>query len=179
MKKAFTITLIFITGAVIVSYLNSFRKTRFDKSHIDNLNIYKQAQKILFDLKDSIKSNLNYSEVDTLRQIELPTIFSANEFYFTNTVLKENSNIPALLKLQTLWDNNSVGQLRLDNDNTVVFNIKFYDGIFVTPIIFHYIAYDPTHKFINEKNKYPFEVIKSKYLDNNWVYVVAKNFFDD
>jgi uncharacterized protein YxeA len=185
MKRVFTVILVLIVGAIMVSYLNSFQKTSFDESYIDNLEKYKQAQTILLNYKDSIKINLNYTGFDTLRQIDLPSIFIANEYYFTNTVLKENSNLPALRQLHSLWDtelmanNNSVGELRFDNDNTVVFNIKFYDGIFVAPMTFHYIAYDPTHKFIKEKNKYPFEVLKSQSLDNDWTYVIARKFFDD
>ena len=185
MKKALTIIFILIVSVVSISFLNNFRKTRFDQTYIDNLDKYKQAEKILLDNKDSIKINLNYTGFDTLRQIDLPAIFFANEFYFTNTVLKANTNLKALQQLRSLWDtdlmanNGFVGQLRFDNDNSVVFNVKFYDGIFVAPMTFHYIAYDPTHKFINEKNKYPFEVIKSQPLDNDWIYVIARKFFDD
>lgn len=170
---------IFIFSILFIWYwVNNIRKEFISDKFIDNLDKYKQAKEILLINKDTIKTNLNYKEYDSIQQVDRPTIFLANEFYFDNTIIKSNPTVPELRKLKTLWDTGLLeesGGINFDNDNTITFNVKTFTGGLLSSTIKHKIVYDPNHTYLDHNSE---KIDKHKILDKNWVYVIEGEYWE-
>jgi hypothetical protein len=186
MKKAVFVLLSVVLVAFGILYFKNYSKKNFKDKFADNLSRYKQDKAVLLLFKDSIKQKILAQEHEPWRSADTMTIFYGNKSYFENTILKSNQTVPELKKILLLWEDGLIqnndtggGDIWLDDDNTVGFNVKSYYGWFFMPSIMHYIVYDPKHKFVKDKNNYPFEVIQQKELDKDWIYVIVKKYFDD
>lgn len=152
---------------------------KIDQDKIDNLDKFIDAKNILLKNMEFIKLSVDYEEYDSIKQIHNSVIINSNQYYFENTISKENSE---LNKILSIWDNgliekdNVYGTIFLNKDSIVAFTTKFENGMFSG--IGHYIVFNPTNSNqIFKKNGN--EILELTKLDNNWYYLIQrKNFVD-
>ncbi|MBC3539248.1 hypothetical protein ACFSC6_07815 [Rufibacter sediminis] len=161
---------------LLVFALTSCGKERFDEETISKLEQYQSARKILIDNLEQIKIPYGYEELVGKSPWIPSIIFRTDEDFFKNKVAPISPELNSLLKL---WQNKSLAKgysMQINEDSTIIFTIKKYEGIFTG--VHHYIVYDPKGKSegVETQNS---SIIKKKQLDSQWFYIIASQLYID
>jgi hypothetical protein len=167
MKNIYTI--LFIISCLVSSCQNDNGKD-IDYDAIRRLNEFENIKDIL------LRNKVLFAKQKGMQNPNI--ILSADIDNFKSNIIPNNPKLKKdLREIELVWENlgESAQSIGLEKDNTVSFNVKFYNGG-LDSSYHHSIIYDPNNLYSESGNKCS-DLYLIKVLKENWKYIICRTGF--